>query len=243
MKTLYLDLTMGAAGDMLTAALLELAPDPRAALEMLNGLNIPNVVFEAEKGEKMGVPGTHMKVLVHGEEEGDRHHHTHRTLTDVARILDNLNASPWVRDQAKQVYRRIARAEGAVHGEPVTLVHFHEVGALDAIADVAAVCALLELLAPETICASPVHTGYGTVRCAHGELPVPAPATALLLQGIPSRPGDVKGELCTPTGAALVGQFAEHFGALPEMRPAREGVGLGKKNFEKPNCLRAILGE
>lgn len=242
MKTLYLDLTMGAAGDMLTAALLELTKDPQAALEKLNGLNIPHVAFEAEKGEKLGVSGTHMKVLVHGEEEEDYHHHAHRTLTDVARILDNLNASPWVRDQAKQVYRRIAGAEGAVHEEPVTLVHFHEVGALDAIADVAAVCTLLELLAPEKICASPVHTGYGTVRCAHGELPVPAPATALLLQGIPTERGDVKGELCTPTGAALIGQFVEHFGPLPEMQSAREGIGLGRKNFEKPNCLRAILG-
>ena len=243
MKTLYLDLTMGAAGDMLTAALLELTMDPQAALEKLNGLNIPHVAFEAEKGEKLGVSGTHMKVLVHGEEEEDHHHHAHRTLTDVARILDNLNASPWVRDQAKQVYRRIAGAEGAVHEEPVTLVHFHEVGALDAIADVAAVCALLELLAPEKICASPVHMGYGTVRCAHGELPVPAPATALLLQGIPTKRGDVKGELCTPTGAALVGQFVEHFGEMPPMAASRVGIGLGKKNFEKPNCLRAIFGE
>ena len=243
MKTLYLDLTMGAAGDMLTAALLELTMDPQAALEKLNGLNIPHVAFEAEKGEKLGVSGTHMKVLVHGEEEEDHHHHAHRTLTDVARILDNLNASPWVRDQAKQVYRRIAGAEGAVHEEPVTLVHFHEVGALDAIADVAAVCALLELLAPEKICASPVHMGYGTVRCAHGELPVPAPATALLLQGIPTKRGDVKGELCTPTGAALVGQFVEHFGAMPPMAASRVGIGLGKKNFDTPNCLRAIFGE
>ena len=241
MSDLYFDLSMGAAGDMLTAALLELTPDPRAALEALNALNIPGVVFEAEKQEKLGVSGTHMRVLVHGEEEGG-HHHAHRTLTDIARILEGLNASPWVKDNAKQVYRRIAKAEGAVHGEPVTLVHFHEVGALDAVADVAAVCTLLEKLAPDRISASPVHTGFGTVRCAHGVLPVPAPATALLLEGIPTVPGDVPGELCTPTGAALVGHFAEAFGEAPSMEHPRQGIGLGKKDFIRPNCLRAYLG-
>lgn len=241
MSELYFDLTMGAAGDMLTAALLELTPDPEKALAALNALNIPGVVFEAEKQEKMGIPGTHMKVLVQGEEEDD-HHHAHRTLTDIARILDGLNASQWVKDNAKQVYRRIAKAEGTVHEEPVTLVHFHEVGALDAVADVAAVCTLLELLAPDHISASPVHTGFGTVRCAHGVLPVPAPATALLLEGIPRSQGDVPGELCTPTGAALVGHFVERFGPAPNMEHPQKGIGLGKKDFARPNCLRAYLG-
>lgn len=241
MSELYFDLTMGAAGDMLTAALLELTPNPEAALESLNALHIPGVVYEAEKQEKVGVPGTHMRVLVHGEEEGS-HHHAHRTLTDIARILDGLNASQWVKDNAKQVYRRIAKAEGTVHEEPVTLVHFHEVGALDAVADVAAVCTLLELLAPDRISASPVHTGFGTVRCAHGVLPVPAPATALLLEGIPTERGDVPGELCTPTGAALVGHFVEAFGPAPNIKHPKQGIGLGKKDFIRPNCLRAYFG-
>ena len=240
MKTLYLDLSMGAAGDMLTAALLELCPDAAAALEKLNNLGIPGVRFRAEKTQKLGVTGTHMVVTVHGEEEGDGHHHAHNAMVDIKNIIEGLHASRWVKDKALAVYHRIAKAESRVHEEPVNLIHFHEVGALDAVADVTAVCTLLEELAPEKIMASPVHVGYGTVWCAHGRLPVPAPATKLLLEGLPTEVGDVEGELCTPTGAALVGEFVEEFGEMPSGKVLKEGHGMGKKDFPKPNCLRAI---
>ena len=200
MKTLYLDLSMGAAGDMLTAALLELCPDREGMLRKLNGLGIPGVRFQPEQTQKLGVPGTHMAVTVHGEEEGEGHHHN--AMVDIKNIIERMNASRWVKDQALAVYRRIAKAESQVHEEPVNLIHFHEVGALDAVADVAAVCTLLEALAPEKILASPIHVGFGTLWCAHGRLPVPAPATRLLLEGLPYGPGEVEGELCTPTGAA-----------------------------------------
>ena len=199
--------------------------------------------FEAEKQERKGVSGTYMRVTVQGEEEDGHHHHHHSTLTDIQGILDHLRASAAVKEQAGAVYERIARAEAEVHGQPVTQVHFHEVGAMDAVADVSAVCFLLEKLGADAILASPVHTGYGKVHCAHGILEVPAPATALLLQGIPREKGDVEGELCTPTGAALVGRFVSHYGDCPEGRLIRQGTGLGKKDFPRPNCLRAFLLE
>ena len=243
MKTLYFDLSMGAAGDMLTAALLELTEDPGETLGQLNALGIPGVRFEAERQERKGVSGTYMRVTVQGEEEDGHHHHHHSTLTDIQGILDHLQASAAVKEQAGAVYGRIARAEAEVHGQPVTQVHFHEVGAMDAVADVSAVCFLLEKLGADTILASPVHTGYGKVHCAHGVLDVPAPATALLLQGIPREKGDVEGELCTPTGAALVGRFVSCYGDCPEGRLIRQGTGLGKKDFSRPNCLRAFLLE
>ena len=244
MKTLYFDLSMGAAGDMLTAALLELTEDPEETLGQLNALGIPGVRFEAEKQERKGVSGTYMRVTVQGEEEDGHHnHHHHSTLTDIQGILDHLRASAAVKEQAGAVYERIARAEAEVHGQPVTQVHFHEVGAMDAVADVSAVCFLLEKLGADAILASPVHTGYGKVHCAHGILEVPAPATALLLQGIPREKGDVEGELCTPTGAALVGRFVSRYGDCPRGRLIRQGIGLGKKDFSRPNCLRVFLLE
>jgi uncharacterized protein (TIGR00299 family) protein len=125
----------------------------------------------------------------------------------------------------------------------VELIHFHEVGALDAVADITAVCMLMERLAPDRVAASPVHVGSGHVHCAHGILPVPAPATALLLEGIPWYGGSVKGELCTPTGAALVRYFADSFGDMPVMRVGRIGYGMGKKEFTRLNAVRALLGE
>ncbi len=141
------------------------------------------------------------------------------------------------------VYRLIAQAESRVHGKPVTEVHFHEVGAMDAIADIAAVCLLMNRLAPDQVIVSPIHVGSGQVRCAHGILPVPAPATALILQGVPIYGGHIRGELCTPTGAALLKHFATRFGDMPVMKISAIGYGMGKKDFEAANCLRAMLGE
>ena len=148
-----------------------------------------------------------------------------------------------VRENAKAVYRRIADAEAKAHGVPVTEVHFHEVGALDAVADVTGVCLALHLIGADTIVASPIHVGCGQVHCAHGVMPVPAPATANLLQGIPCYGGEIRGELCTPTGAALLAHFAASFGPQPLMAPLKTGVGVGKKEFPAANCVRAILGE
>lgn len=247
MKTLYLECNMGAAGDMLMAALLELLPDPAVFLETMNTMGLPGVKVSAEKAVKCGVKGTHVTVTVHGHEEDehlhDHHHHARSTMADICHAIDHLHVSQTVKDRAKAVYGRIAAAESAVHGQPVDAVHFHEVGAWDAVADVVGVCLAMELLAPDRVIVSPVHVGCGHVKCAHGLLPVPAPATALLLRDVPIYGGEVRGELCTPTGAALLTEFADAFGVFPIMSTKMIGYGMGTKDFDRANCVRAFWGE
>ena len=271
MKTLYLDLSMGAAGDMLAAALLELLPDPDSFLAELNGLGIPGVRYQRERAVKCGVTGTHLAVTVDGEEEhshdhhphdhGHEHHHDqgthdhehrlghehgshhHSGIHDIEHIVrDHLALPSKVKDDVMAVYALIAQAESHVHGAPVTEIHFHEVGTMDAVADITAVCLLMDRLAPDLVTASPVHVGSGQVRCAHGILPVPAPATAHILRDVPIYGGQIQGELCTPTGAALLKHFAAQFGPMPLMRTQAVGYGCGKKDFEAANCVRAMLG-
>ncbi|MBQ9009709.1 MAG: nickel pincer cofactor biosynthesis protein LarC [Clostridia bacterium] len=383
MKTLYLECGMGAAGDMLTAALLELMPDREAMLGRLNALGLPGVVFEAEPAEKCGVTGTHMRVTVQGQEEesedvhdlvladapvhdhdseqshhhnhpygeghngdghghhgwgnshrdehdgeghghngwgqghshgdehdgeghghhgwgnyhgdehdgeghghhhgeehghfhghdhaeemyshaeaprttehehehwghehhdehGHHHHHVHSSLADIDALIRSLDIPESVKEDACAVYQIIAQAEGQVHGKPMDQIHFHEVGTMDAVADVVAVCLLMHEIGADRVCASPVHVGAGYVRCMHGVLPVPAPATALILEGIPTYGGRIEGELCTPTGAALLRHFVSAFGDRPEMATEAIGYGMGMKDFERANCVRAFLGE
>lgn len=249
MKTLYLECAMGAAGDMLMAALYELCPEKEKFLRDMNAL-IPGVSVEAEPVRRQGIAGTHMRITVHGREEGDHHHehehhhhHEHRALADIEALIDGFSLPESVRENARETYRRIAQAESRAHGVEVGEVHFHEVGALDAVADVTGVCYLMHLLSPEAVCASPVTVGSGTVRTAHGLLPVPAPATAHLLAGVPTAPGDIAAELCTPTGAALLRSFAERFGPMPAGVVLACGYGCGAKDFPRANCLRAFLLE
>ncbi len=302
MKILYLDCGMGAAGDMLTAALLELLPDADAFMEELRQAGLPDVEFVREKAVRCGITGTHVTVRVHGEEEpvsdghghghgeaqtpqehghghgeaqtpqehghehGETqtpqehghgheeaqtpqerghehaHGHCHSSMRDIERIVGGLRIGQGVRDHVLAVYRLLAEAESRVHGCPVAEIHFHEVGTKDALADITAVCLLMERLAPDEVVVSPVHVGCGQVRCAHGILPVPAPATAELLKGVPIYGGRIRGELCTPTGAALLVHFADRFGDMPVMRPDAVGYGMGKKDFEAANCVRAVLG-
>ena len=272
MKTIYIDCQMGAAGDMLMGALLELSPDQEGFLERLNQAGIPGISVEAQKSVKCGITGTHMSVLIKGEEEEsldisreakpqesgydhdqvhhhhhshghDHGHHHHFSMEDITRIIDNLNVEDKVKEDVKNIYQIIAQAESQVHGRSVAEVHFHEVGAMDAVADITGCAMLFHELGAEKIIASPVTTGYGQVRCVHGILPVPAPATALILQGIPCQAGRIEGELCTPTGAALLKYFAGEYGRMPEMIMEKIGYGMGKKDFEAANCIRAILGE
>lgn len=246
MRTLYLDLSMGAAGDMLAAALFQLVPDPEQVLARVNGLGLPGVEARLLPAEKCGIQGLHYQVLIHGQEEPEHpEHHGHhgRHLHDIEAILAAADLPEAVRADALAVYRLLAQAESKAHGRPVEEIHFHEVGQLDAIVDIVTVCLLMHTLNPERVCASPVHVGSGTVHCAHGILPVPAPATAELLQGIPCYSGEIPGELCTPTGAALLRHFVQDFGPMPELRTERIGYGMGSKNFPQANCLRALWGE
>ena len=176
------------------------------------------------------------------DEHGHHHHHVHRSLADMAAIINGLAVSYWVKGKALSVYQEIAKAESAAHGRPVDEVHFHEVGALDAVADITGVCLLMEEIGADRILCSPLNLGNGHVRCAHGILPVPAPATASLVKGIPSYTSDIPGELTTPTGAALLRAFAGNFGPMPTMSVEKTGYGMGMKNFAKANCVRAFLG-
>ena len=258
MKTLYLDCGMGAAGDMLTAALLELFDDPNKIVRELAKLRIPGVRFLAERVQKCGIYGTHMRVIVwdveedehlhshhhHDHDHGHDHHHdhTHGGMADIAHIISHLNISDKVRRDVLAVYDLIAQAESHAHGVSVEQIHFHEVGTMDAIADVTAVCYLMDKLGIEKVYASPVHVGSGQVRCAHGILPVPAPATAHILRGVPIYGGEIKGELCTPTGAAVLKHFVSEFGKMPPMAVEKIGYGMGTKDFPAANCVRAMLG-
>lgn len=263
MRTLYLDCGMGAAGDMLTAALLELMPEPDRYIDKLNSLGIPGVKYVKERSEKCGIIGTHISVMVHGTEEDtvlhdrshDHHHnrehshdpqhdHHHNSMDGIRHIITEHTAIPKnVREDILNVYSLIADAESHVHGVPVTDIHFHEVGTMDAIADIAAVCLLMNEISPDEVVVSPIHVGSGRVKCAHGILPVPAPATACILQGIPIYGGGIEGELCTPTGASLLKYFAARFGDMPAMSIQAIGYGMGKKDFQAANCVRAMLGE
>lgn len=300
MKILYLDLGMGAAGDMLTAALLDSMneQDKAEAIKEISSLNIPDVTFDVSKSVKCGITGTHVSVKVHGIDEGEglhehehhhdelehehhhhdefghehhhdhdelrhehhhahhhdefehehhhhdhEHHHSHASLDRINNIVDSLNVSDQIKADVKSVYKIIAEAESHVHDKPITDIHFHEVGTMDAVADITAVCILVRKIGADKIMASPIHVGSGQVRCAHGILPVPAPATAHILKGIPMYSTDLKGELCTPTGAALLKHFVNEYRSMPAMTSDNIGYGMGYKDFDRANCVRAIVGQ
>lgn len=275
MKTLYLECGMGAAGDMLTAALLDLFKEPEQIIDKLNRIGIPKVKYVIEDSEKCGIKGMHVRVLVDGIEEAPadmdetfahkemndhmhndhihndhvhdhqpgHHAHHHSSMHDIENIIQGLDVNDNVKKNAVEVYKLIAEAESNVHGKTVDEIHFHEVGSLDAVADVVAVCYLIDGLNPDNIIASPVRMGYGHVHCAHGVLPVPAPATAFILQKMPVYAGELEGEFCTPTGAALLKHFVKEYGNMPVMSIENTGYGMGSKNFPIANCLRAYIGE
>lgn len=293
MRTLYLDCGMGAAGDMLMAALYELLEDKEGFLQEMNSLGIPDVRITAETIQRCGIAGTHMNVSIggveeetliqgwehehgdhghehglhehehgHGHSHGHGHHehdhehghshghehrhgqpHSHGCPQKIKSIIESLAISETVKNHVLAIYQLIAEAESHAHGVPVTEIHFHEVGTMDAIADVTAVCLLMEKLGIEKVAVSPIHVGSGHVHCAHGILPVPAPATAYILRNVPIYGGRIKGELCTPTGAAILKHFASSFGEMPPMAVTKIGYGMGTREFEAANCVRAMLGD
>ena len=253
MKTLYIDCGMGVAGDMLTGALLDLL-DEHGQTEFLNEINealAGKAVVTAERETKCGVKGLHVHVTIDGEEEGHEHHHHggghhhhhHNGIKEIRELIDAMPLSETVRYNARKIFDGIAEAEAEVHGQDMEHIHFHEVGTVDAVADVVGVCLLMEKLAPEDVICSPINVGGGTVKCAHGILPVPAPATEILLRGLPWYEGEIKAELCTPTGAALVLWFVNEFDSVPMMTVERTGYGMGTKEFERLNAVRVLLGE
>lgn len=256
MKTLYFDCRTGASGDMIVGALLDLVPDRAASLARLNAMGIPGVSAEAKDATRCGIRGVEVTVSVNGEVEGHDHHHDHdhqhehhehhhhASMDEIFAIVDAMSVSDGVKSQVKKVYASIAAAEAKAHGVDVSEVHFHEVGAKDAVFDVAAAVALVGELAPSRILAAVPEVGGGFAKCAHGVLPVPAPATVNLLEGVPFSSGAADCELLTPTGAALLRHFATSFGPMPTMAVEKTGVGCGARDMPgRPNVLRAFLGD
>ena len=273
-KTLYIDCFSGAAGDMFLGALLDLGLPIEALRDALGSLAIDHGTIAADRVLRAGVSATRFRLVEpqgvqvaaahapaaqghrhgHGEHEHSHGHghaghdhphgHGHHTLADIERYIGRSGLSAASRARATSLFRRLAEAEGAIHQTPIDRVHLHEVGALDSIVDIVGSVFGMEWLGAERVVSAPVNVGSGTVRCEHGVFPVPAPATAALLKGVPVYSRGVPTELTTPTGALLITEYAASYGPLPEMRVDTIGYGAGDKDFpQHPNVLRLMVGE
>jgi uncharacterized protein (TIGR00299 family) protein len=237
-RVLYIDCAGGAAGDMLVCALSEALGSVSPIEELPKKLGFLDVSLEWPESRPGGFAAR--RLVVHFDPSAHPHH---RNLSDVHAIIDRVEVAPSVATMAKQVFLRLAEAEGEVHGEPAAAVQFHEVGAVDALVDVLGACVALDQLAVDEVVCSRLPMGEGTVSCAHGELPLPAPAVAAMLRGVPVHPAGVEGETVTPTGAALVKTFAHRFGPMPAMTVEAVGVGAGSREYPGlPNVVRAFVG-
>src|SRR5450759_2840973 len=238
MKIAYFDCFAGVSGDMTLGALIGVGTDPERLREGLAGLGVGG--FSIEIGHRMTGPieATDVRVVL-----DDHHHHHHRRLHDILEMIRGANLSDRVKQTAERIFRRLAEAEGKVHGSSPEEVHFHEVGAVDAIVDIVGAAICLEMLGWPKVVASPMPTFHGYAKGSHGVFPLPAPATAEILRGIPWRKLDIEGELVTPTGAAIIREIAAGFGPLPAMTVESIGYGAGKSDFGIPNALRVMIGE
>lgn len=263
MRILYLDCGMGAAGDMLAGALVSLLSkeEQESFIKMINNIGVDGVKVSLSDDAKCGITGKHFKVEIDGVEEHSHdvheheHHHEHKQEhghhhehhhhgkgpfpKELEAVAEKLNCP----NDIQKVYELLAEAEAKVHGKDVLEIHFHEVGMKDALIDIASVVYLMNKLKVDKVVVSPVNVGFGKVKCAHGILPVPAPATAELVKGIPTYAGRFEGELLTPTGAALLKYYADEFSYQPLMNVIKCGYGTGNKNFESANVVKAVLGE
>ncbi|HXV77923.1 MAG TPA: nickel pincer cofactor biosynthesis protein LarC [Candidatus Polarisedimenticolaceae bacterium] len=237
MRVLFVDGSSGASGDMLLGALVDLGLPVAALRRALAGLPVAGGTQSSRRLVRCGLAGRKVDVRVRGRQP-------HRGLHALERIVERGGLSPSVRDRAFAVFRRLVEAEAEVHGLAVDRTHLHEAGGTDAVIDVVGVCWGLERLGVERLVVSPLTTGFGTVVCQHGTYPVPAPATLLLMRGLPIEAGGLAAERLTPTGAALLTTLADGFGPMPAMRPSRVGYGAGDREFDSdPNYLRAVLGD
>lgn len=234
MSILYLDCFSGISGDMFLGAMLDLGIDENHFLTELKKLPLADYKVEIKKSIKGGIRGTDVFVKTH-------EHHPHRGLSQIYEIIDNSTLKQNVKQKSKDAFLKLAEAEGKIHGKSPYEIHFHEVGAVDSIVDIVGACILMDILAPSRVYASSVNTGFGTVKCGHGILPVPAPATMELLNNIPIYSSGEQGELTTPTGALLLSIFVDEFKSIPSGMPEKVGYGLGKRDLNSPNVLRAIL--
>jgi uncharacterized protein (TIGR00299 family) protein len=256
MKTLYLDLFSGIAGDMFVGALIDLGVDFKKLEGELKKLKLSGYRLEVTRGNQSGIAGTKFNVVLDKPKDlkrhtraghGHAHAHDHgRTFADIRKLIAASGLSPWVKRKAVAVFQRVAEAEGRIHGLPPAKVHFHEVGAVDSIVDIIGGCVALEQLGKPRVLASAVIEGVGWVDCAHGRMPIPAPATLAILgeRGVGVTQCDEPHELVTPTGAAIIAEFAESFAPMEGLTARKIGFGLGtRSNQTRPNVLRAVLGE
>jgi uncharacterized protein (TIGR00299 family) protein len=239
MRVAYFDCFNGAGGDMIVASLLDAGADAAALREGLAGLGLSGYTLAIERINKQGLAATRFHVALDATT-----HQPHRHLKHIVEIIDAANLPHRVRDRAKRIFTRLAEAEARIHGATIEKVHFHEVGAVDAIVDVVGAVFALELLGVERVACSPIPVGSGAITCAHGVMPVPAPATAELLKGVPIAACDETGELTTPTAAAVLTTLATEFGPMPAMKTASIGYGAGTRDGQKrPNVLRVLIGD
>ncbi|HEY4424675.1 MAG TPA: nickel pincer cofactor biosynthesis protein LarC [Pyrinomonadaceae bacterium] len=238
MKTLYFDCFAGASGDMILGASVAAGVDPNFLREQLSLLPVTGFSIDFETVNRAGLSATYARVET-------AHEHKHRHLSDIKEIIEGSGLSVAVKDRAVQIFTRLAEAEARVHNEPVNHVHFHEVGALDAIVDVVGAAICFDALKIERFVSSPLHVGSGMVKMAHGQFPIPPPAVAeLLIKGVPFYSTEIRGELLTPTGAAIITTVCSDYGPIPEMKTDVTGYGAGTREYpDFPNVLRVLLGE
>ncbi len=237
MKTLYFDCFAGASGNMVLGALIAGGVDADSLKAELKKLNLPDFQLNVEKVDRSGISSTHVNVDIPDEKK-------HRHLPEIERLISESDLSETVKERSIAIFNRLATAEAAVHGIELSKVHFHEVGALDAIIDIVGSCIGFELLGIEQFAASKIHVGSGFVNMAHGKFPVPPPAVAELLKTVPFYSTEIEGELITPTGAAIISTVCDSYGPIPEMTLEVTGYGAGTRTYEKfPNVLRVMIGE
>jgi len=237
MRTLYFDCFAGASGDMILGALVAAGADPQALKAQLSLLSVDGFSVDFETVKKSGLSATYARVQT-------AHEHKHRHLADIRKIIEESRLSDRVKERATAIFRRLAEAEARVHNEPIEQVHFHEVGALDAIVDVVGAAICFDLLKIDRFVSSPLHVGSGTVEMAHGRFPVPPPAVTELLKGVPFYSTEIKGELLTPTGAAIITTVCAEYGPIPNIVAEQSGYGAGTREYDNfPNVLRVIIGQ
>lgn len=237
MRTLYFDCFAGASGDMILGAMVAAGVDANVLREELSRLNVDGFNINFETVDRSGLSATYARVQT-------AHEHKHRHLSDIKQIIESSGVSDAAKTLAIQIFTRLAEAEARVHNEPVDHVHFHEVGALDAIVDIVGAAICFDLLKIDRFVSSPLHVGSGMIQMAHGRFPVPPPAVAELLKGVPFYSTDIQGELLTPTGAAIITTVCHDFGPIPQMKTETTGYGAGTRQYKDfPNVLRVMLGE
>jgi pyridinium-3,5-bisthiocarboxylic acid mononucleotide nickel chelatase len=244
MKILYYDCFAGISGDMNLGAMLDLGVDQKYLLKALGNLPVDSYKLKIFKDQRGGITGTKFDVILPIQKKSSsRHSQKERTFRDITRMIRESALSANVKKISLDIFTRLARAEGKIHGHKIEDVHFHEVGAIDSIIDIVGAAICLDYLKVDQVISSPIQVGSGIINCSHGTFPVPAPATAEILQGIPIKTGLVPFEAATPTGAAIIAATASYFTEKIDFIPQRIGYGLGSKNSSVPNVLRLFMGE